>query len=178
MNLTVTFDIGTDIDKRAGAGAEPRRGRQPRLPEEVRRRGVTVRKRATDLLLVVLISSPDGTYDQVYISNYALLNVRDELLRIAGVGDVAIRVRANIPCASGSTPSACGHARHDRRGGGVGHCGRRTLQVAGGALGRAAALRTSAFQPNAAAEGAGSPTRRVRGHRPQDRAPTGASCCA
>ena len=63
---------------------------EPRLPEEVRRNGITVNKRAPDLLLVVHLVSPDKTYDQVYISNYALLNVRDEIARIPGVGDVTL----------------------------------------------------------------------------------------
>jgi len=63
---------------------------EPRLPEEVRRNGITVNKRMPDLLLVVHLVSPQKTYDQVYTSNYALLNVRDELARIPGVGDVSI----------------------------------------------------------------------------------------
>ena len=61
---------------------------EPRLPDEVRRSGVTVRKNSPDLLVVVHLVSPDKTYDQVYISNYALLNVRDVLARIEGVGAV------------------------------------------------------------------------------------------
>ena len=56
----------------------------------MRRNGIIVRKRSPDLLLVVHLVSPDNTYDQVYISNYALLNVRDELARIYGVGDVTL----------------------------------------------------------------------------------------
>ena len=56
----------------------------------MRRNGITVRKRSPDLLLAVHLVSPDKTYDQVYISNYALLNVRDELMRLYGVGDVSL----------------------------------------------------------------------------------------
>lgn len=90
MSLRVTFDIGTDIDKAQVLVQNRVAQALPRLPEEVRRNGVTVNKRAPDLLLVVHLVSPNKTYDQVYISNYAILNVVDELARIPGVGDVSI----------------------------------------------------------------------------------------
>jgi hydrophobe/amphiphile efflux-1 (HAE1) family protein len=90
MSLRVTFEIGTDIDKAQVLVQNRVAAAEPRLPEEVRRNGITVNKRAPDLLLVVHLVSPDNTYDQVYISNYAILNVIDELARIPGVGDVAI----------------------------------------------------------------------------------------
>ena len=88
MTLTVTFDIGTDIDKAQVLVQNRVASAEPRLPEEVRRSGVTVRKNNPDLLLVVHMVSPDRTYDQLYISNYALLNVRDVLARIEGAGSV------------------------------------------------------------------------------------------
>ncbi|HRD78805.1 MAG TPA: multidrug efflux RND transporter permease subunit, partial [Hyphomicrobiaceae bacterium] len=88
LSITVTFDIGTDIDKAQVLVQNRVASAEPRLPEEVRRSGVTVRKNSPDLLLVVHLLSPDRTYDQVYISNYALLNVRDVLNRIEGVGAV------------------------------------------------------------------------------------------
>src|SRR3990167_7715184 len=90
MSLSVTFDIGTDIDKAQVLVQNRVAAAEPRLPEEGRRNGITVNKRAPDLLLVVHLVSPDKTYDQVYISNYALLNVSDEIARIPGVGDVSI----------------------------------------------------------------------------------------
>ncbi len=90
MSLRVTFDVGTDIDKAQVLVQNRVAQAEPRLPEEVRRNGITVNKRAPDLLLVVHLVSPDKTYDQVYISNYAILNVVDELARIPGVGDVTI----------------------------------------------------------------------------------------
>jgi hydrophobe/amphiphile efflux-1 (HAE1) family protein len=90
MSLRVTFDIGTDIDKAQVLVQNRVAAAEPRLPEEVRRNGISVNKRAPDLLLVVHLVSPDKTYDQVYISNYAILNVVDELARIRGVGDVTI----------------------------------------------------------------------------------------
>ena len=90
LSLSVTFDIGTDIDKAQVLVQNRVASAEPRLPEEVRRTGVIVRKNSPDLLVVVHLVSPDGSYDQVYSSNYALLNVRDELARIKGVGDVAL----------------------------------------------------------------------------------------
>src|SRR5258708_37480911 len=88
MTLTVTFKLGTYIDKAQVLVQNRVASAEPRLPEEVRRGGVTVRKNSPDVLLVVHLISPDKTYDQVYISNYALLNVRDVLARISGVGAV------------------------------------------------------------------------------------------
>src|SRR5690606_6022953 len=63
---------------------------EPRLPEEVRRLGVTVRKNSPDMLMVIHLSSPDGSRDPLYVSNYATLQVRDVLARIDGVGDVRV----------------------------------------------------------------------------------------
>src|SRR5690606_34184908 len=60
------------------------------LPEEVQRTGVVTRKNSPDLLMVVFMLSPDDTYDQLYISNYALRQVRDQLLRLDGIGDIQI----------------------------------------------------------------------------------------
>ena len=90
MSLSVTFEVGTDIDKAQVLVQNRVSEAEPRLPEEVRRNGISVNKRMPDLLLVVHLVSPQRTYDQVYISNFALLNVRDELARIPGVGDVSI----------------------------------------------------------------------------------------
>ncbi|MCI0453547.1 MAG: efflux RND transporter permease subunit, partial [Candidatus Dadabacteria bacterium] len=90
MQLTITFELGTDIDE-AQVLVENRVAiAEPRLPEEVRRIGLTVRKSSPDLLLVVHLVSPDNRYDQLYISNYAFIQVRDVLARLEGVGDVII----------------------------------------------------------------------------------------
>ncbi len=85
LTLTVTFEIGSDIDRAQVLVQNRVATAQVRLPEEVRRTGVTVRKRAPDLLLTVHLLSPDKTYDQIYLSNYGVLNVRDKLLRLYGV---------------------------------------------------------------------------------------------
>ena len=62
----------------------------PLLPEEVQRQGITTRKQSTDIILFVVLTSPDGRYDDLYLSNYATLRLRDELSRVDGVGDVNV----------------------------------------------------------------------------------------
>jgi hydrophobe/amphiphile efflux-1 (HAE1) family protein len=88
VSLTVTFEVGTDIDRAQVLVQNRVSAAERRLPDEVRRNGLTVRKRSPDLLLAIHLISPDKTYDQVYISNYGLLNVRDRLMRLYGVADV------------------------------------------------------------------------------------------
>ncbi|WP_407149936.1 efflux RND transporter permease subunit [Bradyrhizobium sp. ORS 86] len=88
LTITVTFKLGTDLDKAQVLVQNRVAIAQPRLPEEVQRNGVVTRKNSPDILLVVFMLSPDDTFDQLYISNYALLQVRDQLLRLDGVGDI------------------------------------------------------------------------------------------
>ncbi|MBL8808475.1 MAG: efflux RND transporter permease subunit [Rhodospirillales bacterium] len=90
MSLTITFKPGTDLDKAQVLVQNRVQIASARLPEDVRRLGVTTQKSSPDLMLVVHMLSPDDTYDQLYISNYALLRVRDQLLRIEGVGDLIV----------------------------------------------------------------------------------------
>jgi multidrug efflux pump len=88
LTLTVTFRVGTDVDL-AQVQVQNRVSQAlPRLPEEVRQLGVTTVKSATDLSLVIHLVSPDNRYDMVYLRNYALLQVKDVLARIPGVGQV------------------------------------------------------------------------------------------
>ena len=90
LKLTVTFKLGTDLDKAQVLVQNRVAIAVPRLPEEVQRNGVTTRKDSPDLLLVVFMLSPDDSYDQLYISNFALRRVRDQLLRLDGVGDIQV----------------------------------------------------------------------------------------
>src|SRR5690606_37600167 len=90
FSITVTFALGTDLDTAQVLVQNRVSAAEPRLPEEVRRLGVTVRKNSPDMLMVIHLSSPDGSRDQLYMSNYATLQVRDVLTRIEGVGDVRI----------------------------------------------------------------------------------------
>lgn len=90
MSLTVTFKIGTDLDKAQVLVQNRVAVAEPKLPEEVRRLGVTTDKQSPDITLVVNLFSPSGRYDQVYVSNYAYLQVKDVLARLPGVGSIII----------------------------------------------------------------------------------------
>ena len=90
MSLTITFRLGTDLDQAQVLVQNRVAVAEPRLPEEVRRLGVTTAKSSPDLMMVVHMLSPDDTYDQLYVSNYARSRVRDVLLRLDGVGSVLI----------------------------------------------------------------------------------------
>ena len=88
MTVTISFKQGTDPDL-AQVQVQNRVSRAlPRLPEEVQRIGVTTQKTSPDVLMVVHLVSPNKRYDPLYLSNYATLNVRDELARLPGVADV------------------------------------------------------------------------------------------
>jgi HAE1 family hydrophobic/amphiphilic exporter-1 len=90
MSLTITFKLGTDLDQAQVLVQNRVAIAQPRLPEEVSRLGVTTLKSSPDLMMVIHMFSPDDTYDQLYVSNYARNNIRDDLLRLEGVGDLTI----------------------------------------------------------------------------------------
>jgi len=90
MTLTVTFRLGTDPDKAQQQVQNRVAQAEPRLPDEVRRLGITTVKGATDLTMVVHLVSPNERYDMTYLRNYAVLNVKDRLARIEGVGQVLL----------------------------------------------------------------------------------------
>ncbi len=90
LMLTVTFKIGTDVDKAETAVQNRVQRALPRLPEEVRQIGVTTVKSSPNLTMVVHLLSPNGRYDDLYLRNYGVLNVKDQLARIPGMGDVQI----------------------------------------------------------------------------------------
>ncbi|MDP9930987.1 efflux RND transporter permease subunit [Variovorax paradoxus] len=90
LTLTVTFRLGTDPDKAQQLVQNRVSQAEPRLPEEVRRLGITTVKSAPDLTMVVHLVSPNDRYDINYLRNYAVLNVKDPLARIEGVGQVQI----------------------------------------------------------------------------------------
>jgi multidrug efflux pump len=90
MTLTVTFKLGTDVDKAQQLVQNRVAQAEPRLPEEVRRLGVTTVKSSPDITMVVHLVSPNDRYDINYLRNYAVLNVKDRLARIEGVGQVQI----------------------------------------------------------------------------------------
>ena len=89
-SLTVTFEIGTDLDEAQVLVQNRVAIADSLLPEEVRRQGVTVKKQSTNIIIVATLTSENNQYDSLFLSNFANLQVRDELSRVAGVGDVTI----------------------------------------------------------------------------------------
>jgi hydrophobe/amphiphile efflux-1 (HAE1) family protein len=90
MQITATFEVGTDVDKATFNINNRVQLALPRLPDEVRRNGVVVAKTSSNFLLVAALNSPKSTYDELFLSNYATQNVLDELKRVPGVGNVII----------------------------------------------------------------------------------------
>jgi HAE1 family hydrophobic/amphiphilic exporter-1 len=88
--LTVTFEIGTDLDQAQVLVQNLVAVALPQTPEEVRRQGITVRKQSTSIVIVVSLTSEKDEYDALFLSNYANLRMRDELSRVPGVGNVTI----------------------------------------------------------------------------------------
>jgi multidrug efflux pump len=87
-NLTVTFELGTNLDMAQVLVQNRVSLAMPTLPDIVKQTGVTTKKKSPAILLCVNLFSPDGRYDQLYISNYATIQIKDELARLPGVGDV------------------------------------------------------------------------------------------
>jgi HAE1 family hydrophobic/amphiphilic exporter-1 len=90
MNLTVTFDIGTDIDMATVMVQNRVSQAEPSLPEETKRQGIITEKQSTAIVLMVNLQSPDGRYDEIYLSNYININIADQLARVAGVAKVQV----------------------------------------------------------------------------------------
>jgi multidrug efflux pump len=90
LTITATFEVGVDIDQATFNVSNRVNIATPRLPDEVRRTGLVVQKRSNDILLVVMITDKQKKYDTLYLSNYATLNILDELKRVKGVGDASI----------------------------------------------------------------------------------------
>ncbi len=88
--LTVTFEVGTNLDTAQVLVQNRVAIAEPLLPDEVKRQGVTTKKVSTNIIMFVVLTSPDGRYDSLYLANYATLRLRDELSRIAGVGDTTV----------------------------------------------------------------------------------------
>src|SRR5580698_8857137 len=134
LAITITFRIGSDID-RAQVQVQNRVSQAlPRLPEEVRNLGVTTLKSSPDLTMVVHLMSPDGRYDGQYLRNYATLNVRDVLARIQGAGDVQLFGGGDYAMRVWLDPSKLA-ARNLTAGDVVSAIREQNVQVAAGAIG-------------------------------------------
>src|ERR1700744_2000291 len=89
-SLTVTFKLGTDLNFAQVLVQNRVSSALSQLPSAVQNQGVTVQKKSTSILLFVTLTSPDSKYDSLYLSNYATLNLKDELARLPGVGNVTV----------------------------------------------------------------------------------------
>ena len=88
--LTVTFEVGTNLDMAQVLVQNRVKLAEPNLPEEVKRQGVSTKKKSTNIILFISLSSSEDRYDELFLSNYATLNMRDVLARIPGVGEVVV----------------------------------------------------------------------------------------
>ena len=152
MSLTITFKLGTDLDAAQVLVQNRVSIAEARLPEEVRRLGITTAKSSPDLMMVVHMLSPDDTYDQLYVSNYARSRVRDILLRLDGVGDVLIFGEREYSLRIWLDPeklSALGMTSGDI----VDSLRRQNVQVSGGSIGAPPNDNGSAFQYTVTTQG-------------------------
>ena len=118
MTLTVTFKIGTNPEVAETAVQNRINRALPRLPDIVRQIGVTTEKSSPNLTMVVHLVSPDNSRDALYLRNYGQLNVRDELLRIPGMGSVILFGAGDYAMRIWLDPAKlAGAQHHDRRGG-------------------------------------------------------------
>jgi HAE1 family hydrophobic/amphiphilic exporter-1 len=152
LALTISFALGTDLNVAQVLVQNRVALAEPRLPEDVRRLGVTVRKNSPDLLMVVHLSSPDGSRDQLYISNYATLQVRDVLARLDGVGDVRVFGARDYAMRVWLDPDRI-QARGLTAGEVVAAMRAQNVQVASGVLNQPPVASPGAFQVSVQAQG-------------------------
>lgn len=144
MSMNVNFEVGTDIDI-ATLDVQNRVSiAEPRLPEEVRRLGLTVRKRSPSIMMVVTFFSPEGTHDIKFLDNYTNIYIRDALLRVPGVGDIntvgeefsmRIWMKPDRMSQLGITPAEISAALREQN-----------VQVAAGSVGGAPQYSSQAFE--------------------------------
>jgi len=145
LSINVVFKPGTNVDTAQVLVQNRVSVAEPRLPEDVRRLGVTVRKASPDLMMVVHMTSPDGSRDQQYISNYTTLYIKDVLARLDGVGDVRILGARDYSMRVWLDPGKVA-ARGLSGGDVVAALRAANLQVAAGAINQPPAKSDSAFQ--------------------------------
>ena len=104
--LTVSFEVGTNLDFAQVLVQNRVALAVPSLPEDVTRQGVKTKKKSNNIVLIISLYSPDERYGELFLSNYALLRLRDTLSRIPGVGDVGIYPGATTACACGWIPAS------------------------------------------------------------------------
>jgi multidrug efflux pump len=144
-NLTVTFEVGTNLDMAQVLVQNRVNLALPTLPSEVKQTGVSVKKKSPSILLVVNLISPRGTYDQLYLSNYATIQIRDELAQIKGVGDVTYLGQLDYSMRAWIDPEKMA-ARKLSASDVVAALREQNVQVAAGSLGRPPVPTGQAFQ--------------------------------
>ena len=144
-NLTVTFKVGTNLDMAQVLVQNRVNLALPSLPPEVKATGVSVKKKSPNILLVVNLVSPQGSRDQLYLSNYATIQIRDELAQIAGVGDVTYLGQLDYSMRAWLDPERMA-ARDLTASDVVAALKEQNVQVAAGALGRPPVQTGQAFQ--------------------------------
>ena len=98
-NITVTFEVGYDLDIAAVDVQNRVTMAQPQIPEDVRKYGITTKKQSPDFVLIISLYSDNGKFDDLFLSNYAAINIVDELKRLPGVGDVQkFLAKKSMPC--------------------------------------------------------------------------------
>ena len=145
MALTISFRPGTNLDKSQVLVQNRVALAEPRLPDEVRRQGISVKKRSPDLSLVVNLVSPDKRYDSIYLSNYALLQVKDTLARLPGVGDILVFGARDYSMRLWLNPEKIA-ARNLTAGEVVNAIREQNVQVAAGVIGQQPAPDNAEFQ--------------------------------
>jgi multidrug efflux pump len=143
--LTVTFDIGTDLDTALVMVQNRVQLALPLLPTSVQNQGITIRKKTPDLLNVVNFYSPDGRYDDIYLSNYATIHVYDELLRIDGISQINILGVGNYSTRAWLDPQKLA-ALNMTAGDVVNAIRTQNLDAPAGALGQQPSRRTQPFE--------------------------------
>ena len=152
VSITITFEQGTDVDQ-AQVLVQNRVARaEPRLPETVRRTGVVTEKASPDLLLVAHLISEDGSLDQLFVGNFAFLRVRDELLRLNGVGNVTVFGAAEYSMRVWLDPQKLS-ARQLTATDVLDALSEQNVQVAAGTIGQPPLDSEGAFQMNVLAQG-------------------------
>jgi len=144
-NLSITFDTGTDLDIASVMTQNRVSIATPQLPEEVKRTGVTTTKKSTNFAMCVNLISKDGAYDEIYLSNYATLHIRDELSRVTGVGDVEVLGAGDYSMRVWLDPDKL-WARNLTTDDVVGAIQEQNIQVAAGVIGQPPAPDDQAFQ--------------------------------
>ena len=143
-SLSVTFDVGTNLNAALVMVQNRVTLAMPQLPTPVQNQGITIRKRTPDILLVVNFYSKDGRYDDLYLSNYATINVYDELLRVDGVSDVHLFGQRDYSIRVWLDPQKM--AAYGINAGDVASAiGRENIDLPAGRIGQPPAMREQAF---------------------------------